>query len=227
MVVSRTLKSHFREHHRASTEYVPNGAPLREIRAGLLDEWGIEAGKCVLFLGRFSPEKHCHLLVQAFERITGNAKLVLAGGSNTGDAYSRDLRQHASDRIVLLDYVSGERFDALLTNAMLFVLPSDLEGLSLALLEAMGAGICVLASDIPENRELVDGAGFTFKHGDASDLERMLRILMFSPALREDAGRAARDPYPRSLPVACDRGRDRTHLLQDSGLGAGNVRSGG
>src|ERR1700739_4253415 len=76
---------------------------------------------------------------------------------------------------------------------MLFVLPSDLEGLSLALLEAMGAGICVLASDIPENRELVDGAGFTFKRGDARDLERMLRILIASPDLREDAGRAAQD----------------------------------
>jgi glycosyltransferase involved in cell wall biosynthesis len=193
MVVSRTLKSHFREHHWASTEYVPNGAPLREIRAGLLDEWGIEPGRYVLFLGRFSPEKNCHLLVEAFERIPAEAKLVLAGGSNTEDSYSRELRQHASDRIVLLDYVSGPQFDALLTSAMLFVLPSDLEGLSLALLEAMGAGICVLASDIPENRELVDGAGFTFKRGDASDLERMLRILMFSPALREDAGRAARD----------------------------------
>ena len=51
--------------------------------------------------------------------------------------------------------------DELLTNAMLFVLPSDLEGLSLALLDAMGAGVCVLASDIPENREVVDGSGFT------------------------------------------------------------------
>jgi glycosyltransferase involved in cell wall biosynthesis len=49
-----------------------------------------------------------------------------------------------------------------LTNAMLFVLPSDLEGLSLALLDAMGAGLCVLTSDVPENREAVEQAGFTF-----------------------------------------------------------------
>jgi glycosyltransferase involved in cell wall biosynthesis len=193
MVVSRTLESHFHEAHAAATEYVPNGAPLRELRVDLLEAWGIEAGRYVLFLGRFSPEKNCHLLVEAFERIAANVKLVLAGGSNTGDAYSRDLRQHASDRIVLLDYVSGKQLDALLTNAMLFVLPSDLEGLSLALLEAMGAGICVLASDIPENRELVEGAGFVFKHGNVADLERMLRILIFSASLREDAGRAARD----------------------------------
>lgn len=60
---------------------------------------------------------------------------------------------------------------------MLFVLPSDLEGLSLALLDAMGAGVCVLVSDIPENRERGDGSGFTFRHGDQNDLERMLRLL--------------------------------------------------
>jgi glycosyltransferase involved in cell wall biosynthesis len=75
---------------------------------------------------------------------------------------------------------------------MLFVLPSDLEGLSLALLEAMGAGLCVLVSDVPENRELVDGVGFTFKHGDQEDLERMLGLLLSSPEIRKAAGKAAK-----------------------------------
>lgn len=193
MVVSRTLQRYFLEQYGARTEYIPNGAPLRQRSAGALTQWGLSARKYVLFLGRFSPEKNCHLLVEAFERIDAEAKLVLAGGSNTADEYSQKLREHAGDRVRMLDYVSGRDLDALLTNAMIFVLPSDLEGLSLALLEAMGAGICVLASDIPENRELVDGAGFTFKRGDAGDLERMLRILMASPDLREDAGRAAKE----------------------------------
>lgn len=193
MVVSRTLQAHFQAHYTARTEYVPNGAPLREPTPGLLEQWRIEAGRYVLFLGRFSPEKNCHLLVEAFERIPTDTKLVLAGGSNTNDEYSQHLRRQASDRVRLLNYVSGRNLDALLSNAMLFVLPSDLEGLSLALLEAMGAGVCVLTSDIPENRELVEGAGFTFKRGNARDLERMLRLLITSPALREDAGRAARE----------------------------------
>jgi glycosyltransferase involved in cell wall biosynthesis len=83
--------------------------------------------------------------------------------------------------------------DELLTNAMLFVLPSDLEGLSLALLDAMGAGVCVLASDIPENHELVDGSGFTFRRGDQDDLERMLRLLISEPEIREAAAGKARE----------------------------------
>lgn len=194
MVVSRTLQSHFRSHHGKETTYIANGAGLRHRqRAARIREWGIDPGNYILFLGRFSPEKNCHLLVEAYQRINTKVQLVLAGGSNCVDAYSRELRRHASNRVRFLGYVSGDAFDELLTNAMLFVPPSDLEGLSLALLEAMGAGLCVLVSDILENRELMDGAGYTFKHGDTSDLERMLRLLISADSLREAAGRAARE----------------------------------
>lgn len=193
MVVSRTLQSYFRDHYGAEPRYIANGAVLRDRRPAVrIQEWGLEPGEYVLFLGRFSPEKNCHLLIQAYERIDTRVKLVLAGGSQRSDAYSQELMRHASDRVRLLDYVSGDAFEELLTNAMLFVLPSDLEGLSLALLEAMGAGLCVLASDIPENHELVDGVGFLFRPGDAADLERMLRLLIADAQVREAAGKAAK-----------------------------------
>jgi len=143
-------------------------------------------------LGRFSPEKGCHLLVEAFEHIATDAKLVMAGASSYCDEYSRELRTHASERIRMLEWVSGETLDELLTNAMIFVLPSDLEGLSLALLDAMGAGVCVLTSDVPENREVVDGAGFTFQRGNAADLADRLRFLIANPSVRDAAGRIAR-----------------------------------
>jgi glycosyltransferase involved in cell wall biosynthesis len=145
-----------------------------------------------LFLGRFSPEKNCHLLVEAFEQLDTTVKLVLAGGGRALDAYARELHQHTSDRLLFLDYVSGNAFDELLTHARLFVLPSDLEGLSLALLEAMGAGLCVLVSDIPENLELMEDAGFTFRRSDVTDLKRMLDLLIRADSLRAAAGRAAK-----------------------------------
>jgi glycosyltransferase involved in cell wall biosynthesis len=192
-VVSQTLQQRFRETHGVEAFYVPNGGVLRpwtEPRKIL--EWGLEPGKYVLFLGRFSPEKGCHLLVEAFEQLDTDVKLVLAGASSYCDEYSRNLRTHASDRIRMLDWVSGETLDELLTNAMIFVLPSDLEGLSLALLDAMGAGLCVLTSDVPENREVVDGAGFTFQRGSAADLADRLRFLIANPVVREAAGNEAR-----------------------------------
>jgi glycosyltransferase involved in cell wall biosynthesis len=67
-----------------------------------------------------------------------------------------------------------------------------MEGLSLALLDAMGAGLCVLASDVPENREAVEGAGFSFHVGDVADLSDRLSFLIANSAIREAAGRAAR-----------------------------------
>jgi glycosyltransferase involved in cell wall biosynthesis len=77
------------------------------------------------------------------------------------------------------------------SNAALFVLPSELEGLSLALLDAMAAGVCVLTSDIPENNKVVDGAGFAFHRGVQTGLERMLDLLIHNPDLRRQS--AARE----------------------------------
>jgi glycosyltransferase involved in cell wall biosynthesis len=193
MVVSKVLQRRYREAHGMEAFYVPNGGVLRKWREPRkILEWGLEPGKYVLFLGRFSPEKGCHLLVEAFERIETDVKLVMAGASSYCDDYSRELQTHASERIRVLNWVSGETLDELMTNAMLFVLPSDLEGLSLALLDAMGAGLCVLTSDVPENREVVDGAGFTFQRGSTADLAERLRFLIANPAVREAGGRAAK-----------------------------------
>jgi len=193
MVVSQVLQRRYRESHGIEAFYVPNGGVMRDWREPKkILEWGLEPENYVLFLGRFSPEKGCHLLVEAFEQLQTDTKLVMAGASSYCDAYSRELRTHASDRILMLDWVSGETLDELLTNAMIFVLPSDLEGLSLALLDAMGAGVCVLTSNVPENREVVDGAGCTFERGSASDLAQRLRFLIANPAVREAAGRAAK-----------------------------------
>ncbi len=193
-VVSRTLQQYFHDRYGKDPIYIANGAILRERRpARHLAQWGIEPDNYILFLGRFSPEKNCHLLIEAYEKIDTWVKLVLAGGANPTDEYFRRVARHASARVHLLDYASGDKFEELLTNAMLFVLPSDMEGLSLALLEAMGAGICVLASDIPENRELVEGAGFLFRPGDVIDLERKLRLLIEDPQLRQAAARSAKE----------------------------------
>ena len=194
MVVSQTLQQHYRDAYQCETVYVPNGAMLAPRRfPSQLTEWGLLPDNYVLFLGRFSPGKNCHLLIDAFEKIHTDMKLVLAGGSSHTDFYIRCLRRHESDRIRFLPWVSGRALEELLSNAALFVLPSEMEGLSLALLDAMAAGVCVLASDIPENREVVDGAGLTFRLGDSSDLERMLDVLVHNPELRRQAASRERD----------------------------------
>ena len=156
-------------------------------------EWNLLADNYVLFLGRFSPEKNCHLLIKAFEKLHTNMKLVLAGGSSHSDDYVKGLRRHESEQIRFLPWVSGDDLSELLSNAAVFVLPSSIEGLSLALLDAMAAGVCVLTSDIPENKEVVEGAGFTFHNGDEVDLERMLDLLVHNPELRRQSAVRGRE----------------------------------
>jgi glycosyltransferase involved in cell wall biosynthesis len=194
VVVSQTLQEQYRALYDAETKYVPNGTTIRRRqKPSQMVRWGIETGKYILFLGRFSPEKNCHLLIEAYEKMETPISLVMAGGSSYSDTYAKTLRNHASDKVRLLNWVAGKELEELLTNAMLFVLPSDLEGLSLALLDAMGAGVCVLASDIPENQEVLENVGFTFKQGDVEDLERMLRWLISDTFARQTAAKRAQE----------------------------------
>jgi glycosyltransferase involved in cell wall biosynthesis len=193
MVVSQTLQKYYRHGYGVESCYVPNGGVLRERRLpDKIFNWGLEPGKYILFLGRFSPEKGCHLLVEAYEKLNTDVKLAMAGAASYSDEYSRRLHSHAGERIKMLGWVSGDALDELLTNAMIFVLPSDLEGLSLALLDAMGAGLCVLSSNVAENREAIDDAGFTFRLGDVADLADRLRFLIANPSVRNAVGQAAK-----------------------------------
>jgi len=188
VVVSHTLQEHYRREYGIVPDYVPNGTVIRRSRDPLrVCKWGIQPGKYILYLGRFSPEKNCGLLIAAYKRIETDLKLVLAGPAAYSREYAAELRQHESDKIRVLDWVSGLDLDELLANAVLFVLPSDVEGLSLSLLDAMGAGVCVLASDIGENREALGETGFTFRCGDVRSLEQMLGRLIHDRRARQAA----------------------------------------
>jgi len=194
IVVSHTLERYYGRRYGRTVSYIPNGTDvMQRITGSHLAQFDLDADSYVLFLGRFSPEKNLDLLIQAFQGIDTPMKLVLAGGSSHTDQYVSRLRSHADDRIKFLDWLSGDCLEEVLTNAALFVLPSDLEGLSLALLEAMAAGLCVLASDIPENREVIGDSGFTFVSGNVFDLQHKLTTLLADAPLRRKKGELARE----------------------------------
>jgi len=194
IVVSRTLEEYYRQRYHKPVAYIPNGTVIRPQCAGpALQRFGLGAKNYVLFIGRLSPEENFDLLIEAFEQIETPMKLVFAGGSSHTDEFVSALRSHESDRIRFLGWLAGNDLEEVLTNAALFVLPSDMEGLSLALLDAMGAGLCVLASDVPENCEVIANAGFTFSRGDIIHLCQMLAMLLSDGNIRESAGRRARE----------------------------------
>lgn len=195
-VVSRTLERHYAEAHGARVRYIPNGVTLQptpppgEIRA-----LGLEPRRFVLFMGRISPEKGVETLIDAFLRLRcqpGTIKLVIAGGSSYTEGYMEWLRGRAPENVVFPGRVGGRLRAELYGHAAAFVLPSTIEGLSVALLEAMSFGACVVTSDIPENREVVEGVGLTVPCGRPDALAEALERVLRDPESAAAMGRRAR-----------------------------------
>ena len=194
IVVSHALAQELGTRYGRPAHYIPNGISLEAgDDAGILEELGLEAEGYVLFASRLVPEKGAHYLAEAWRRLGSPLPLVMAGDSSFSGEYVRSLRAAcAHDHVVFPGYVYGARLATLFRNAALFVLPSDLEGLPLVLLEALGYGTPVLASDIPPNREVLGDLGRTFAAGSVDDLQRQLKaVLDVLPALREQARQAA------------------------------------
>jgi glycosyltransferase involved in cell wall biosynthesis len=182
IVVSKTLREYFHKAYGGDTVFIPNGTNLPSPRpAKKILQLGLEPGKYVLFVGRLVPEKGVHYLCEAFKGIDTDMKLALVGGLSFSEDYVQLLRSYESDRIRLLDYVFGEALEELWSNAYMVVQPSTMEGLSIALLEALSYGRCVLLSDIPENVEVAEDCAVSFRSKDVGDLHDKLASLIADP----------------------------------------------
>ena len=194
VVVSRSLADELSSRYGRPAHFIPNGITLADgDDPSILSEFGLEPGRYVLFASRLVPEKGAHYLAEAWRRLGPDMTLVMAGDSSFSADYVHSLRASCEhDGVVFTGYVFGPRLATLFRQAALFVLPSDVEGLPLVLLEALGYGTPVLASDIPPNREVLGDLGRTFAAGSVDDLERQLGAALDElPALREQASQAA------------------------------------
>lgn len=142
--------------------------------------WGLSEGDYLLFLGRLVPEKRPELLIEAFKGLDTDKKLVIAGGGSDTSDFESHLHELAVDdpRIVFTGFVSGEPLEELYSNCFAYVLPSDVEGMPMSLLEAMAYGRCCVTSGIPECADVLAGNGVTFEKGSAESLRDVLRDLL-------------------------------------------------
>lgn len=193
VVVSRTLQEHFERSYGKPVRYIPNGTVLPEPAAPEpVRALGLAPDDYLLFVGRLVPEKGLHVLLTAHATCLPDRTLVIAGEGHFTDDYVAACRKAAGSNVRFLGPVYGPTLHSLQQHARVVVVPSSLEGLSIALLEAMSFGRPVLASDIPENLEVLGGAGEAFRAGDAADLgRRLLELLADGPRLAR-LGRAAR-----------------------------------
>ena len=197
IVLSRNMQEYFLENYGRQTHFIPNGITCPQVRKAELirERYGLEKDGYILFLARIVPEKGLHYLIEAFYQMKTEKKLVIAGGSSHSHAYMDQIREMAArdERIIMTDFVHGQCLEELYSNAYLFVLPSDVEGMALTLLEAMSFGNCCLVSDIKENTEVVEEHAVTFRKGDVEDLKQKLSGLLDAPERVEAIRQESRD----------------------------------
>ena len=185
IVLSEGVKKYFLDTYGRVTVFIPNGVE----RPGILPadsitkKYGLTKDSYVLFLGRIVPEKGLRYLIGAYKELHTDKRLVIAGGSSDSQDFMDELKELSKndDRILFTGFVQGQELHELYSNAYIYTLPSDLEGMPLSLLEAMSYGNCCVVSDISECAEVVEDKAVVFKRSDTEDLKEKLQMLLDDP----------------------------------------------
>lgn len=186
IVLSRGMQDYFKKKYNRETRFIPNGVSRPVIREPntIYQKWKLSKDSYILFLGRIVPEKGIKYLIAAYKRLKTDKKLVIAGGSSDTETYMNELKEicRKDDRVIFTEFIQGSVLDELYSNCYVYVLPSDLEGMPLSLLEAMSYGNCCVVSDIEECESVITDSddskrAVVFKQGDVNALRESLQLL--------------------------------------------------
>lgn len=197
IVLSKSVQQYFEDTYKRKTDFIPNGVnkpsivPANEIRK----RWNLSKDSYVLYLGRIVPEKGIQYLLKAWNEIQSDKMLVIAGGSSDTEVFLNELKNISKDmdNVIFTGFQQGTILEELYSNSYLYVLPSDLEGMPLSLLEAMSYGNCCLVSNIPECIEVVDDKAVLFNKSDIVDLRTKLDSLLKNNGLVKAYKKEARN----------------------------------
>jgi glycosyltransferase involved in cell wall biosynthesis len=182
IVLSKEVHNYFLTTYNRQTNFIPNGVNKPNIIQAneIKEKFQLDKDEYILFLGRLVPEKGIHYLIDAYSNLNTNKKLVIAGGTSDTDEYMKKLKTKSkkNKNIVFTGFVQGKILEELYSNAYIYVLPSELEGMPLSLLEAMSYGNCCLTSDIKECTEVYEDKAISFINKNVNDLQKKLLYLL-------------------------------------------------
>ncbi len=192
---SKLLQRYAQKKYGSHAYYIPNGVKVNESSdIDLLEQWNLKPDDYLLAVSRLIRHKGIHYLIKAYNNLDTDKKLVIVGDGSYTDDYVRELKSLAKDNknIIFTGRQTGENLNTLFANSYLIVHPSEAEGMSNVLLEAMAYGKGILASDIPENLEVLGGTGFVFTNKDVGDLNIKLKQLLNNSELVRERGKESR-----------------------------------
>lgn len=187
IVLSHGVQEYFEKTYNRKTVFIPNSVSRPVIREAveIKKKWNLEKDSYVLFLGRIVPEKGLKYLIEAWENIHTDKKLVITGGSSDTDEFMKELKCMAGEGVIFTGFQQGRVLEELYSNAYVYCLPSDLEGMPLSLLEAMSYGNCCLVSNIAECTEVVEDKAAVFERRNTDNLRKVLQEMLDNPLLVE------------------------------------------
>lgn len=189
IVLSQAAYDYFKETYGRETVIIHNGInrPDRKDAEIITEKYGLKKDGYISVVSRLTAEKGIHYLIDAYKNITTDKKLVIAGDTSDTDDYVSMLKEKADGNpdIIFTGFVSGDTLNEIYSNSYINVLPSDLEGMSLSLLESLAYRNTLLCSDIPENTAVAEDKAIYFKKGDVTDLASKLQSLCDDSALVE------------------------------------------
>jgi len=191
---AEVIAAYYRERYGLRPVVIPYGGDLpRAESEAALARWGLSRRGYVLYVSRLEPENNADVVIRAFRGLETDRKLVIVGDAPYADAYKAALRALAAGdpRIVFTGFQFGEAYRELQSHAACYVQATEVGGTHPALVEAMGAGRCVIVNGTPENLEVIGEAGLPYRVNDVDDLRTRLQAVLRDPGLCAEYERRA------------------------------------
>jgi glycosyltransferase involved in cell wall biosynthesis len=178
------IRQFLRDQYQRDSFLVFYGADQRmRQETDVLNEYGLQPRQYMMCAGVLTPDKGQDVAIKAFQGVTTDVQLLVLGVAPYPQVeyYARQLRQTTDSRIRFLGYIPGEGFKQIVSHALLYLHPLLADGSSPALIQALGLGKCVIASDLPETMGIVGDAGVSFPAGDVLALRQQIEKLLAHP----------------------------------------------
>ncbi len=183
-----------------NVRYLPNGVDLEPLvdldsARSILSKHSQKEGEYLVFAtGRMIPSKGVHLILEAFEGVGGQTRLLVIGAQAGPGVYAEQLKQYSTERVIFLPFLENRAaLLGLLQLSRLFIFPSIQEAMSMMLLEAASVGVPILCSDIPGNMAVLPEQALYFSSQDATSLREKLAWALEHPEEMKSLGMEARE----------------------------------
>ena len=192
------IREYYMQRYRAPSTMIAYGTGCERLETTeALDRLNVKPRGYALYVSRLEPENNAHVAIEAFASVRTGMPLLIVGDAPYAHDYIARLKKTSDPRVQFTGGVYGTGYRELQSHAAIYIHATEVGGTHPALVEAMGAGNCVIVFDTPENREVVGDCGLFFK--DAADLAAQIQRTIDDPlmvaSLREKAQARARLRY--------------------------------